>query len=291
MAPRSRLSIAKADIIKAIEGASRKVWTADQLNEIMQENAEFWRLAKSQSLTGFIEFLVRDTKLKAAVLTFPQRKVTRYLWGDASVFEVALSLHRSLYLTHYAAVYLHGLTEQVPKTIYVNKEQPYESQGTELKQERINFAFGRRVRVSHDVAEFRGYNICLVHGAKTGNLGVIEMEGPEGEKVLVTNVERTLIDIAVRPVYAGGVFEVLKAYQLAHKTVSINKLTALLKQIGHSYPYHQAIGFYLERVGVYSESQVDLLRQFPIEFDFYLEHGMKDPEYSERWRLFFPKGL
>lgn len=291
MALRSRLSIAKSDIIKAIEAASRKIWTAEQFNELMRENAQFWRLAKNQTLTGFIEFLVRDTKLKQATLIFPQRKITRYIWAEASVFELSLSLYPNIYLSHYPAVYLHGLTEQIPKTVYVNKEQPYQSQATELLQERIDLAFSRNVRVSHEIAEYSGYRICVLHGAKTKGLGLVEMPGPEGEIVRVTDVERTLIDITVRPVYAGGVFEVLKAYRTAQKTVSINKLIALLQRIGHAYPFHQAIGFYLERAGVYSESQIELVRRMPIKFDFYLEHGMKDSDYSPRWKLYFPKGM
>lgn len=291
MARRSRLSIAKSDIIKAIEAASRKIWTADQFNELMRENAQFWRLAKNQTLTEFIDFLVRDTKLKQATLIFPQRKITRYIWAEASVFELSLSLYPNIYLSHYAAVYLHGLTEQIPKTVYVNKEQPYQSQATELLQERIDLAFSRNVRVSHEIAEYSGYRICVLHGAKTNGLGLVEMPGPGGEIVRVTDVERTLIDITVRPVYAGGVFEVLKAYRRAQKTVSINKLIALLQRIGHAYPFHQAIGFYLERAAVYSESQIELVRRMPIKYNFYLEHGMKDSDYSPRWKLYFPKGM
>lgn len=293
MPRRTRLSIAKADIIKAIEAAFRTIWTSEQLNALMRENAEFWRLAKNQTLIGFIEFLLRDTKLKQATLTFPQREITRYIWGDASVFELSLTLYpkANLYLSHYSAVYLHGLTEQIPKIVYVNKEQPYQSQGSELQQERIDLAFRGKVRVSHEIAEFSGYRICVLHGAKTKDLGIIEIPGPAGEMVRVTDVERTLIDITVRPVYAGGVFEVLKAYRMAQKTVSVNKLIAYLKRIGHAYPFHQAIGFYLEKAGVYSESQLELVRRIPMRFDFYLEHGMKDPEYSPKWKLFFPKGL
>jgi predicted transcriptional regulator of viral defense system len=291
MAPRTRLSIAKSDIIAAIEAESRKIWTAEQVNQLMRENAQFWRLAKNQSLIGFIEFLLRDTKLKEATLTFPQKKITRYLWGEASIFELSLSLYPNVYLSHYSAVYLHGLTEQIPKTVYVNKEQPYQSQGTDLQQERIDFAFSRNVRVSHEIAEHRGYRICILHGAKTDNLGVIEIPGPDGEMLKVTDIERTLIDITVRPVYSGGVFEVLKAYRMAAERVSINKLIAYLTRIGHAYPFHQAIGFYLERAGVYSESQLELVRRIPINFDFYLEHGIKDAEYSKEWRLYFPKGM
>jgi predicted transcriptional regulator of viral defense system len=123
------------------------------------------------------------------------------------------------------------------------------------------------------------------------NLGVVEADQPEGQKIRLTNVERTLIDITVRPGYAGGVFEVLKAFRNAKGKVSINKLTAMLKTLGYVYPYHQAIGFYLDRAGVYDESSIRLLRKIEMSHDFYLAHAMNDPEYSKDWRLFFPQGL
>ena len=71
---------------------------------------------------------------------------------------------------------------------------------------------------------------------------------PDYGPLRFTNLERTLIDAAVRPVYAGGVFEVRKAYQLAKEKVSVNRLAALLQKLNYIYPYHQAIGFYLELV-------------------------------------------
>ena len=83
----------------------------------------------------------------------------------------------------------------------------------------------------------------------TNNLGVIFFKDREGGSIPTTNIERTLIDIAVRPVYSGGVFEVLKAYKMAKDKVSINKLAAYLKKIGYVYPYHQVVGFYLEKSG------------------------------------------
>jgi predicted transcriptional regulator of viral defense system len=117
------------------------------------------------------------------------------------------------------------------------------------------------------------------------------MDSPEGGRIRVTDVERTLIDVTVRPVYAGGPFEVLKAYKVARPKVSVNKLAATLKKLDYIYPYHQAIGFYLERAGVYTESSIALLRKFDFKYDFYLTHQIKEKAYSERWRLYFPKGL
>ena len=67
-------------------------------------------------------------------------------------------------------------------------------------------------------------------------------------------------------------------------------LAAMLKKLAFIYPYHQAIGFYLERAG-YRSGALDLVRKIPKEFDFYLEHGLKEKDYVKEWRLFVPKWL
>src|SRR5882672_4945604 len=46
--------------------------------------------------------------------------------------------------------------------------------------------------------------IVLLSGKHTGRLGVTKTLGPQGEQLELTDLERTLIDIAVRPTYAGG---------------------------------------------------------------------------------------
>ena len=119
----------------------------------------------------------------------------------------------------------------------------------------------------------------------------MEIVTDENENLQVTDIERTLIDIAVRPSYAGGLYEVLNAYRKAQGRVSINKLTAMLRKLNYIYPYHQAIGFYLHKAGVYKETQIELLKQFDFKYDFYLTHQMKEREYSKEWRLYYPRGF
>ena len=180
----------------------------------------------------------------------------------------------------------------MPKIINVNAEQKEKPRySSHLEQGRIDFAFRKPTRLTTNVVEYEGYQIRLLNGVHTGNLGVVELPGPEGEPLRITELERTLIDIAVRPEYSGGVFEVLQAYRRAGGQVSINRLAALLKSIDYVYPYHQAIGFYLEMAGTYKKSQIALLRKFEVTHDFYLMHQIKEPEYSSQWRLFYPKGL
>jgi predicted transcriptional regulator of viral defense system len=136
--------------------------------------------------------------------------------------------------------------------------------------------------------------ICMLNGMHTGQLGVISMEsdydGSGPARVRVTNLERTLIDIAVRPFYAGGVTEVLTAFERAQGKASANRLVALLRRLNYVYPYHQAIGFYMERAG-YSDTALGLLRELPRNFDFYLTNQMRETDYVSQWRLHVPKGL
>jgi hypothetical protein len=94
----------------------------------------------------------------------------------------------------------------------------------------------------------------------------------------------------VRPNYSGGIYEVLHAYEAAKDRVSVNRLMATLKKLDYTYPYHQAIGFYMEQAG-YSESVLKLVEKMEIKYDFYLTYKMKEPEYSERWKLYYPRGF
>ncbi|MFZ5867120.1 MAG: type IV toxin-antitoxin system AbiEi family antitoxin domain-containing protein [Thermodesulfobacteriota bacterium] len=287
-----RFDAARSDIISFFRQSPDRVLSYTDLQNILKDNREFWRLTQSTTVEDLIEFLSTKGRMQRVEVQFPKRKMVRFTWGEVPAFEVILSWHPDSYLSHYTAVYLHDLTEQMPKTVYLNVEQPRKGgRVSTLSQEGINSAFRRPMRRSKTVARFREFEICLLGSMGTANLGVVEAPGPEGETIRLTNVERTLIDITVRPGYAGGVHEVLKAFRSAKGKVSVNRLTAMLKKLDYIYPYHQAMGFYLDRAGVYDESQVRLLRKLEMKYDFYLAHDIKELDYSPEWRLFFPKGL
>jgi len=297
---KSRIQIAKSDIVEFFEKLPSKIHTQKDLSKALAEHRAFWRLADSMSARDFTDWLTEHSKLRVAIFPFPKpyRTETRYVWGDAPFYEIVLSAKQGAYFSHYTAVYLHGLTEQLPKTIYLNQEQKLGSNSTgELTQKGIDAAFKRAVRSSNNVAATDDMRVCVIAGKNTGQLGVedqlrtdlVESRGTPA-KIRLTNLERTLIDIVVRPIYSGGPTEVLQAYRLAKDRVSVNRLSAMLSKLAYIYPYHQVIGFYMERAG-YASPQLDLLRKQPLEFNFYLTHQMKDSDFNDAWRLFVPKGF
>ena len=82
----------------------------------------------------------------------------------------------------------------------------------------------------------------------------------------------------------------MAAFKRAKENVSIQKLVATLKGLDYVYPYHQVIGFYLEKAG-YDEGSLTQLAKLPIQFDFYATYGLKKTDYNNRWRLFHPHGM
>lgn len=289
---KTRLQIARKDIISLFEKREQNVYKRPEIEKILSENRDFWRLANSTSVKKFIEYLKEMENFQEFKMDFPHRTETRYVWGKSSNYDLIQSIRPSSYFSHFTAIFIHELTDQIPKTIYLNYEQPKKKiSNGELSQDRIDMAFRNSCRVSKTIAHFRDKRICLLNGKHTAQKGVIDIDDEFGKKIKVTDIERTLIDSVVRPVYSGGVNTVLTAFERAAQKVSINKLVATLVSLEYTYPYHQAIGFYLEKAGNYSEEQIALIDRFPKNFNFYLTHQIKKMDFSERWKIYYPSGL
>lgn len=289
----SRLTVAKNDIFSYFEANSQKVFTETDLARILREQRGFWRLAVKTSTLQFVEFLTNQKRIHRVTFRSEayDQKIVRYSWGDASIFQLALSLRKGSYLSHGTAVFLHGLTDLIPKTLFLNAEQsPKPAPPGELTQHSLDLAFSRKQRQSNLSYTYNEWTITVINGKNTGRLGVEELLGPSSEKLAVTNLERTLIDIVVRPAYAGGIFQVLEAYRAAKDELSTNRLASTLKKLDYVYPYHQAIGFLMERAG-YEPDRYELLRKSGLTLDFHLTHGIQKESYDRRWRLFHPKGM
>lgn len=264
---------------------------ADLASMLLHYKAE-WGIKGRPSSRTFLAFLLEQVGLREVELRSDQyRPLTRFAFGDYSPYRMALSIRPRSYLSHGTAVFLHGLNDQLPKTIYVNQEQSKKPQRSgELSQDRITQAFSRHQRTSSYIYVFDSYRAVLLSGKQTGDLGVVQAKGPRGEDLRVTNLARTLVDAVVRPAYAGGIFQVLEAYRGARNRVAGEDIVAMLMGLDYLYPYHQAIGFLMERAG-YPEKQWGKLRQLGTAFDFYLLHGIKKPHLDEKWRLFVPEGI
>jgi len=289
---RESLENAEARIRSYFNGSGQHVFNQRSLYDLFHREKEGWGIAPWSGPTRFMEFalekkILREVELKSEDYGTKRRFTT----GTPSEFEIGLSLAAGGYLSHATAVFLHALNDQIPKTIYVNREQSHKAGGGESPtQKRIDLAFTGKQRSSRYVFTFDSRRVVLLSGKYTAKLGVVRIPGPKEERLEVTSIARTLVDIAVRPAYAGGIFQVIDAYSNARGRVTGTEIADTLRSLDYVYPYHQSIGFLLERAG-YDEHEIEPFRLQNREFDFYLVHGMREKSYDANWRLFYPKGL
>jgi hypothetical protein len=289
----TRLQNAVPKIREVLDAADAKVFSQKDLARLLAENEVRWQLKRETTVHEFLEVLLQNGLTSHTFRSDHYSPITRYSWGEISSFQMGVALRPNSYLSHGTAVFLHGLTDQFPAVIYSNQEQSPKPQfsRSSLTQEALDRAFKNRQRQSSYVFKGkRGWRFVLLNGKQTNRLEVAPVVGPIGEEVDVTTVERTLIDIVVRPSYAGGIYEVRQAFEAARSRVSTDRLLSTLRRLDYVYPYHQAIGFYMERTG-YPAEALDRVAELGIDFNFYIAHGTDNRAFDSRWRLFFPEGF
>lgn len=288
MAGKSRFVIAETRIKSFFKQHPQKVFAKSQLLEVLAEQRVIWNIAPTTTEEKLIDqLLAKDVLRKVEIRSdgyLPPKDL--YVQDESAVWQLATALAPKAYLSHYSAIWANGLTTQIPKIIYVTFEQTKKpARPASLTQAGIDAAFAKPQRRTTASVRHGDFTFMVLNGGFTNRLGVHQLDG-----VPTTNVERTLLDSTVRPGYAGGVSAVLEAYRNARGKLSLNKLVATLDALDFTYPYFQAVGFYLERAG-YQGKKLDELRARPKAFDFYLTYDMAEKDYSADWRLYFPKGL
>jgi hypothetical protein len=238
----------------------------------------------SVDLGTFIRQLTENQVLREVKLTSPYERIRRFATAGASRYDIAVSLKTNAYLSHGTAGFLNGIAAET-SIVFLNKEQTPKPQAQVVSQDAIDHSFANRQRYSTNVYKSNAGDFLLINGKNTRLFGV-----ERRDHLLVTNLERTLIDMTVRPEYAGGTENVLKAYKAGASRVYLPRFLETLKALNYVYPYHQAIGFYLQHAG-FPARQLDFLRELGTTFRFYLGYGKVERGFDEYWCVYYPISL
>jgi hypothetical protein len=280
-------------ITRTFDAKAKRIYTPSELAVLVRANLPAWDVEPEPTATSLIEYMLGATVLRRVHLASDHyRKVTRYSWGPPRLYELAVSLAPSAYFSHQTALHLHRLLDGMPGFFYLNREQSAKPADDDepLDPELLREAFLRPQRSSNYRFSHDGHEFVLLSGKRTDRRDIIVKRGPQRLSVRVTSLERTLIDCAVRPAYAGGAHEVMRAFVRAKRHVSVRRMVAALAALKHRYPYHQALGFYLERAG-FDPARLGALRRLGFEYEFYLEHAMERTRFDDNWRIYYPEGL
>lgn len=288
------LPTAYPEIERLLIGTRRKAFTTTDLQTIFHSNKDQWKLSTRTTYTKFIKYLVENKqllKIKKLVHLETQSEKLIYTFKNANTYDVITAIKKNGYLSYLTALVVHELTLQIPKTTYISEEihDTYLHHNT-LDQESIDKAFAKEQRTTTNIYKDDLTNERYVFTERKMNITNIGIITDNSLNYQTSNIERTLIDCVVRPQYSGGIFSVLEAFRNALDILDIVKLDSYLDDLNYTYPYHQLVGFYLEKSG-YNTSLLTPFLNKVSRFNFYMTYNLSNKKFDPKWKIYYPEGI
>ncbi|MFP3940910.1 MAG: type IV toxin-antitoxin system AbiEi family antitoxin domain-containing protein [Acidobacteriota bacterium] len=190
----------------------------------------------------------------------------------AHEFEIAMALVEPAAISHWSALLHHGLTEQIPREVFVlttTAASVPRPRGREAVKARNGYPAGghayRFIRVKPD--RYFGTERVWVSDAR----------------VTVTDLERTLLDGLARPRYCGDLAEVLHAFEVAASELDLAKLVRYALRLDAATA--KRLGWVLERQGT-EAFHLEPLRTVPVKGYRVLDaSGPRRGPRNRRWMI------
>ncbi|NCP16045.1 transcriptional regulator [bacterium] len=165
------------------------------------------------------------------------------------------------YVSHYSAMEIHQMTTQPVKTVYVTLPRQRASQTIAGVSYRFLYAKPR---------SFWGSEVHWV---------------TDQDQVHISDLEKTLLDCAVRPELCGGLAELAKGLWLRKSDLDDRRLIAYVQRLGHK-AAAKRLGFLLETYGLGCPETIAALQSLINSRYNLLDPTLPDAgSYRARWRL------
>jgi hypothetical protein len=274
-----------------------------RLKELREAVAVLMKGTRYQYANSFIQALEDEGILRMHTLQpeSPNRKAV-HVYSSAPLneidsYDLAAAMLPGGYFCNFSAIYAHGLTNQVPNTVYWCLETSAPRKGRSKQQvtdARLRSAFVKPSRPTSFVVKQSGHHIVIIERTRGTDHGVVtkrsrQSQCPAGSRIVT--LERALIDAVVSPHYNGGITSLCDYFRAAKGRVKTQKLLEIYRRLEFVYPYAQAIGLFMEHAGMPDHAD-ELRRVYPPRQRFYVAHNAKSTwVYDERWMIYYPKGL
>ena len=170
----------------------------------------------------------------------------------AHEFEIAMALVAPSAISHWSALHHHGLTEQIPRDVFVLTKK-----GTWVPRLRKDVQ-GRNARGGYPVGDTR-YRFIQV---RPNRFFGAEKVWVGDTRVSITDLERTLLDGLSMPQHCGDFGEVLHSFQLGMDRLNIERIAEYAVRLGVTTA--KRLGWVLDAQGVASP-ELGRLAALPIK--------------------------
>ena len=192
--------------------------------------------------------------------------------SDVHEFEIAMALVHPAAISHWSAMSYHGLTEQIPRTVFVLTT-------TEHSVPRLRDGSSVRREGGYVVA---GVTYRFVQVQPERYFGTQRVWVGDSQ-VYVTDLERTLLDGISMPQYCGGFAETIHAFEEATDRLDLERIAQYAERLGAAST--KRLGWILERLGTDSPI-IDDLAAAPVKGYRTLDPtGARKGPCNSRWMI------
>ena len=201
---RKGLSTREAQVLSRLASENREIISISDLADVLdipRKSAKDTAYALKEK--GWLERVAHG---KYLILPLAAGENAVY---TAHEFVIASALVEPMYVGYWSALNHHGLTEQVPRTVYIVTT-------TRAQEREIHGVTYRPVTVTEQ--KFFGYQPTAV----------------ESNQVNISSIEKTLVDCADHPEFCGGISELAKAmHNAVDMRCSWERVVECLRRVGN----------------------------------------------------------
>lgn len=187
-------------------------------------------------------------------------------------FEIAMALVSPAAISHWSALHHHGLTEQLPRRVFVlttTEATVPRPRGTKAAVADKGYPVGEAVYQFIQVKPERFFGIEESWVAET--------------RIRITDPERTLLDGLTMPRYCGDFAEVLHAFQVRDPNLDLERIIHYALKLDAATA--KRLGWILERQGM-ETSRLEPLLAVPIKGYRVLDPtGLRQGPCNRRWMI------